>query len=182
VIKRIVYLLLMLLIAACSSPTPEPTSTPVPATAEPTIAPSSTATTEPTTAPTFTPMPVEDLPGLELLSGNPDTCVNAEDFGAVLSFQARYYETTTDNRITYRMTDADGNVLSEETASGENKDGEEGWGFYPLAYEVPENSLLTVEVTVYASDAEDATATSRSVLVYNCTTGATVEATFTRNP
>jgi hypothetical protein len=182
VIKRIVYLLLMLLIAACSSPTPEPTSTPVPATPEPTIAPSSTATIEPTTAPTFTPMPVEDLAGLELLSGNPDTCINAEDYGAVLAFQAHYYETTTDNRITYRLTDADGNVLSEEIASGENKDGEEGWGFYPLAYEVSENSLLTVEVTVYASEDEDAAATSRSLLVYNCTTGETVEATFTRNP
>ena len=181
-IKRIVYLLLILLIAACSSPTPEPTATitPVPPTLEPTVAPSSTP--EPTTAPTFTPMPVENLSGLELLSGNPDTCVNAEDYGAVLAFQAHYYETTTDNRITYRLTDADGNVLSEDAAQSENKDGEEGWGFYPLAYEVPENNLLTVEVTVYADDAENAPSTSRSVLVYNCTTGETVEATFTRNP
>jgi hypothetical protein len=179
--SRIIPLVFILMfIAACSSPTPEPTATPVPATAQPTIAPSSTP--EPTTAPTFTPMPVEDLAGLELLSGSPDTCINAEDYGAVLAFQAHSYETTTENRITYRLLDADGNVLSEETASGENKDGEEGWGFYPLAYEVPENSLLTVEVTVYASDEEDAAATSHSVLVYNCTTGETVEATFTRNP
>jgi hypothetical protein len=182
-LSRIILLVFILIItAACSSPTPEPTATLVPATPEPTIAPTSTATTEPTPQPTFTPIPVEDLSGLELLSGTADTCVNAEDYGAVLAFQAHYYETTTDNRITYRMMDADGNVLSEETTSGENKDGEEGWGFYPLAYEVLENSLLTVEVTVYASDEEDATATSRSVLVYNCTTGETVEATFTRNP
>lgn len=181
--SRIILIVFILIIAAaCSSPTPEPTATPIPATAEPTIAPTSTATIEPTTMPTFTPMPVEDTSGLELLSGSPDTCANAEDYGAVLAFQAHYYETTTDNRITYRMTDADGNVLSEETTSGENKDGEEGWGFYPLAYELPENSLLTVEVTVYASDEEDAAATSRSMLIYNCTTGETVEATFTRNP
>jgi hypothetical protein len=184
VIKRLVCLLLILTFAACSSPAPEPTSTSttVPPTSEPTATLTSTPTLEPTTMPTFTPMTVENTSGLELLSGNPDTCINAEAYGAVLAFQAHYYETTTENRITYRLTDADGNVLSEDSAQSENKDGEEGWGFYPLAYDLPENSLLTVEVTVYATDAEDAPITSRSILVYNCTTGETVEASFERNP
>jgi hypothetical protein len=186
VLKRLICLLFILTFAACSSPAPEPTSiptiTPVPPTPESTATPTSIPTLEPTTMPTFTPMPVEDSSGLELLAGNPDTCINTEDYGAVLAFQAHYYETTTENRITYRLTDADGNVLSEESAQSENKDGEEGWGFYPLAYELPENSLLTVEVMVYATDDEDAPITSRSVLVYNCTTGETVEASFERNP
>jgi hypothetical protein len=173
VLKRSAILLLILLaLVACSSATPEPTATatPVPATPAPLI------------LPTFTPMPVADLPALELLAGTPATCVNAEDYATVLSFQVRYYETTTANRVAYRMTDEAGNVIVEAASSGENKTGEEGWGFYPLAYEVPENSLLTIEVTVYATDAEDAPVTSRSILIYNCTTGATIETTFTRNP
>jgi hypothetical protein len=132
--------------------------------------------------PTFTPMPVEDLPAIELLSGNPDTCVNAEDYGSVLGFEARYYETTSVNRVAYRMTDADGNILSESASQGENKDGEEGWGIYPLAYNLPADSLITVEVMVSENAANNAPATSRSVLIYNCTTGETIEATFTRNP
>ena len=176
--KRFICVLLMLLFAACTSPTPEPTATLQP-TATDTPAPD---TPEPTTAPTFTPMPVADLPALELLSGSPDTCINAEDYGAVLAFEARYYETTTENRVAYRLTDAEGNVLTEADGDGENKDGEEGWGFYPLAYTVPDNSQLTMEVTVYATADEDAPATSHSILVYNCTTGATIDATFTRNP
>jgi hypothetical protein len=176
--RMLVLLSLTVLFAACTSTTSNPTATLEPS-ATHTSAP---ATPEPTTASTSTPMSVVDLPALELLSGNPDTCTNAEDYGVVLAFEARYYETTTENRVTYRLLDSDANVLTDSDGAGENKDGEEGWGFYPLAYTVPDNSALTVEVTVYATADADAPATSQSVLVYNCTTGATIDATFTRNP
>jgi hypothetical protein len=176
--RMLALLSLTVLFAACTSTTSNPTATLEPS-ATHTSAP---ATPEPTTAPTSTPMPVADLPALELLSGNPDTCTNAEDYGAVLAFEARYYETTTENRVAYRLIDAEGNVLTDSNGAGENKDGEEGWGFYPLAYTVPDNSALTVEVTVYATADEAAPATSRSTLIYNCTTGETIDTTFTRNP
>jgi hypothetical protein len=173
--KRIVFLLSsMLLFAACTSATPEPTITPT-VTNEP-------PTTEPTTLPSATPMSVEDLPAIELLAGTADTCVNVEDYGDVLGFEAHFYETTTDNRVVHRMTDGDGNVLFEDSDTSENKDGEEGWGFYPLAYDLPDNSLITMEITVYASQDDDAPATSLSTLTYNCTTGETIATTFTRNP
>lgn len=133
----------ILLFAACSSVTPEPTAAPT-ATNEP-------PTAEPTMLPSATPMTVEDLPAIELLAGTANTCVNAEDYGEVLGFEAHYYETTTDNPVAYRMTDADGNVLVEDADTGENKDGEEGWGFYPLAYDLPDDSLITMGITVYAS-------------------------------
>jgi hypothetical protein len=82
--------------------------------------------------------------------------------------------------VHYRLEDAEGSILSESDTTGENKDGEEGWGFYPLAYAVPENTSLTMTIEVYESEAENATLTSRSSLTYNCTTGATVNQSFER--
>jgi hypothetical protein len=159
--------MLILLIAACS-PAASPTTTPASEAATP--------------APTFTPMPVEDLPGLELLSGAEDTCTNAEGYTNVLGFDALYYETTTANRIAYRFFSGEGRIIVEDDSEGENKNGEEGWGFYPPAYAVPAETQLTIEVTVYATTATNAPATSRSILTYNCTTGTTIDAAFTRNP
>ena len=184
------YLILILLfLAACSPPAATEESRPVqpateateelPVPAAPTIAP--TTAVPATTAPTLTPMAVEDLPALELLGGAADSCANAEDYGALMAFDVRYYELTTANRLHYRLSDADGNVLTEGDTSGENKDGEEGWGFYPLAYEVPANSILTMEIETYESMDEDAILTSRSSISFNCTTGEVDETSFERN-
>jgi hypothetical protein len=166
--------------AAAATPTNTPEPTIVPSdTPEPTIVPSEAS--EPTTLPTDTPMPVENPPAIELLAGSPESCVNAEDYAEVLDFDAIYYETTTENPVSIRMVDSEGNILFEDADSGgENKDGEESWGFYPLAYDLPDNSLITMEITVYLSADEDALLTSTAILTYNCTTGEMVESSFER--
>lgn len=172
-IASLLIIIALVLTACAGAPTEIPTNAP-----EPTIAPSDTPA--PTTEPTFTPMPVENPPAIELLAGSPETCVNAEDYSDVLGFEAIYYETTTENPVALRMMDSEGNVLSEDVTDGENKDGEENWGFYPLAYDLPENSLITIEVTVYLSNDEDAMITSTAILTYNCTTGETEDVSFER--
>lgn len=183
------YFLILLLVLAACSPAPEAESTrpPLPATedspitAEPEVPTSTLTPTEaPTSAPSPTPMPVEDLPAIELLSGAADSCINPEDYGQVLGFNVIYYEVTTANRLHFRFVDSEGNVLTEADASGENKDGEEGWGFYPLAYEVPANSLLSFTMEVYESTEENALLTSTSTITYNCTTGEVNESSFER--
>jgi hypothetical protein len=172
---RITILLavLIMIIVACNTATatPEATQGATPATEVP----------EETTSPSSTPMATENLPALELLSGDADTCAVAEDYSVVLGFNAMYYELTTANRLAIRLLDADGNILVESTATGENKDSEEGWGFYPLAYELPDNSSLTIELTVYESNEDDAAQTSFTSLTWNCTTGETIDSSFERN-
>jgi hypothetical protein len=182
------YLIIILLLLAACVPAPATEETrpatevteEAPATIVPTNTLAATSTIAPTTAPTLTPMAVEDLPALELLGGAADSCTNAEDYGALMAFDVRYYELTTANRLHFRLTDADGNVLTEGDTSGENKDGEEGWGFYPLAYEVPANTILTMEIETYESMEADATLTSRSSISFNCTTGEVDETSFER--
>lgn len=164
--------ILIMIITACDTATPTIESTRG-ATAEAEI-------TEDTNEPTATAMPTENLPAIELLAASPDTCAVTEAYSIVLGFDAMYYETTTNNRVTYRLIDAEDNVLVEDNTVGENKDGQEGWGFYPNAYAVPENSTLTVEISVYESEAADAARTSFSSLSYNCTTGETIVSSFER--
>ena len=159
---RLIALLIILAVTiiACDNASPTPT-----ATTEATTAP--TATTEPTSAPTATPITTQNLPALELLSAAPETCTLAESYSAVLGFNAMYYEMTTDNRLHIRLLADDGSLIMEDDTSSENKDGEEGWGFYPLAYDLPENAHLRVEVTVFESDDEDAIQSSFSSLTYD---------------
>jgi len=153
-----------------ATPTPEPTATS-------TMQPTESATT----APTSTPISTENLPALELLSGSADTCTVAESYSVVLGFTAMHYEITTDNHIKLRLIDADGVILMEDESSTENKDGEEGWGFYPIAYDLPDDSALTIEVTMFESADDDAQQTSFSSLTYNCTTGKTITSSFERS-
>lgn len=179
-IASLFIIIALVLVGCAGAPTSTSTSTSIP-TPAPTWTINYSATLELTTAPIDTPMPVENPPAIELLAGSPETCINAEDYSDVLDFDAIFYETTTENRVTLRMVDSEGNVLSEDDNSdGENKDGEESWGFYPLAYDLPENSLITIEVTVYLSGDEDAPITSTASLTYNCTTGETEESSFER--
>jgi hypothetical protein len=181
------YLIILLLVLAACSPAPEQESTrpplpatmELPATQEPTQTPAPTDTSAPI-VPTATPMTVSDLPAIELLSAAADSCINEEDYGQVLGYNVHYYEVTTANRLHFRLEDAEGNVLTEADASGENKDGEEAWGFYPLAYEVPENSLLTFTLEVYENMEENAPLTSTSTIIYNCTTSEVTDSSFER--
>lgn len=164
-------ILLVGLIVACdtATPTPDPTATSTPA-----------PTQEATTAPTSTPMPTENLPALELLAGDAETCSITESYSVVLGFNAMHYELTTDNHMAIRLLAEDGSIIMEDESSTENKDGEEGWGFYPVAYDVPDNTALTIEVTVFESADDDAQQTSFSSLTYNCTTGETITSAFER--
>jgi hypothetical protein len=173
-------IILLLLLAACSpAPVQESTRPPLPATEAPTETPAPTDTAAPL-LPTATPMAVRDLPAIELLSGAADSCFNEEDYGQVLGFNVIYYEVTTANRLHFRLVDSEGNLLDENDTSGENKDGEEAWGFYPLAYDVPANSLLTFSLEVYAGGDEEPIQTSSSSITYNCTTGEVTESSFER--
>lgn len=193
----IVCSLLLLMMAACSPAVEEATATPteeaevqaptednsgetLPEEVE-VAAPTQLPTievTETINEPTSTPIPVVNPPAMELLSGAPDSCVNAEDYGRVLGFDARAQNITTDHFLVVRLSDSEGNVLAEDAARAENRDGEEGYGFYPVAYEVPENSELTVELTVYLSEADDAPASSYSIIVFDCTTGEVFASNF----
>lgn len=166
---------------ATLTPTLEPTATSTP-TPEPTESPAPTPTEDTTPSITSTPMNTADLPAIELLSGYPETCVITEGYSELVGYAAAFYETTTENPVNVRLLDAEDNELIEARQQGENKDGEEGWGWYPDIYEVPEDSELTVELTVYLSEDEDAPATSLTTLTYNCTTGETISTSFTRNP
>lgn len=168
--SSLIIIIFGLFLTACgATPTASPSNAP-------TALPTNTAF--PTFAPTPTPSLTDGLPTLELLSGTADTCVNTEAYTNVLSFETFQDEVTTANYIEFRLLDAEGNVLTEDGVPGENKQGEENWGFYPDAYEVDADSALVLEVRVYESDDEDALLTSTSSLVYNCTTGETISTTF----
>lgn len=174
-----IFLIVMgLILSACgTASTPSPTVGPTDA---PTAFPTNTAF--PTFVPTLTPSFTEGLPALELIAAPADTCVNTEPYANVMGFDTIQYDMTTANFIEFRLLDSEGNVLFEDSTQGENKQGEESWGFYPDAYEADENSALVLEVNVYESDADNAILTSTSSLIYNCTTGETISTTFVRTP
>lgn len=167
--KTILLTALLFVFAACS-----------PAAEEPTTALTLEAT-EDAEAATPTPMDVQGAPAIELLAGAADSCTNPEDYGQVLGFAARYENLTTEHRVQVRLMDAEGNELTVDRAPGENQDGEQAYGFYPLAYDVPAESLLTVEVMVFMSAAEDAAPVSTSIITYNCTTGEVISSSFERS-
>lgn len=131
---------------------------------------------------TDTPIDTANLPAIELLGGSPDTCEITEGYSELVGYDAIFYETTTENLVVARLLDSDGNELVNESAQGENKDGAEGWGWYPPIYSVPEDTGLTVELTVYLSEQDNTPATSLATLTYNCTTGEILDSSFIRNP
>ncbi len=135
---------------------------------------------EGTTAPTFTPQVTTSAAGVELLGADPDTCVNEESYTEVMGFPAMYHELTTENSVSIEMSAPDIGVFVSQATDGENKDGEEGWGFYPIAYELPDNTAITVTLTTYAGPDDTSEATSVSVLTYDCTTGEIISSSYSQ--
>lgn len=176
--------LVVFILAACGGDDDKKDEEKSDPTATPTQAVEPTASREPTppedTEPsiTDTPMNTADLPAIELLGGAADSCVIIEGYSELVGYDAMFYETTTDNAVKARLLDADDNVLADEDYSGENKDGEEGWGWYPPIYEVADHSVLTLEITVYLSGNANAAVTSISTLSYDCTSGETITKSF----
>jgi hypothetical protein len=126
-----------------------------------------------TTEPSLTPMETSGLPGIELVGGFAETCDITESYSELLGFDVIYYDLTTVNYVETTLRDGENEVLSFNTAPGENRDGEGGWGIYPEAYSVPDNTTIRVDIEVYLDETGDIT--SESTLYYNCTTGEMIQ-------
>ncbi len=167
----------LLLIAACGS---AESATEAPPTA--TESPTATHSPEPTEAPpTDTPLPVTVNPvaAIELVGGAEGTCVNEDETqSTVIGFPVIYYNTTTENLMTAELTTPDGEVIGSLDTNAENNDGEGGWGMYPLAYTVPDNTPLTIVITVYSGSTDDTPISSVTSLTYDCTTGEALDSSF----
>ena len=137
-----------------------------------TITPGRVTTSEPSP----TPVETTNLPGIELVNGFPDTCEVTESYADLLGFDVIYHDLTTANFVETTLKYPDENILSFNTAPGENRDGAEGWGIYPEAYSVPDSTEIRVDIKVYLE--EGGRLTSESTLYYNCTTGETVRTEY----
>ncbi len=117
-------------------------------------------------------------PAIELLSASDNTCSVTEGYSQLMRFGAKFYNTTTENSRRIRLFDADDNMLVEITQEGQNTNGQQDWGWYPPIYEVPAETELTLEITLYENEAVTSSAISTSTLTYNCTTGEVLDKTF----
>lgn len=132
-----------------------------------------------TSQPTFTPEAQTPITGVELLGGSPDSCVNEDtEQSTILGFDAMYYQFTTANSTVVEMSTEALGVFASASGPGENKDGEEGWAFYPVAYELEDNTIITVRLTTYAGTDDTSDPISLSVLEYDCTTGETISRSY----
>jgi hypothetical protein len=98
----------------------------------------------------------------------------------VFGFNVVYHTVTTGNYQTGTLVAPDGTVLATVNAETENRDGAGLWGFYPLAFDYPANTPLTMTLTTYSGKDASTPISSVSTLTYNCTTGAAIYQTFTR--
>jgi hypothetical protein len=134
-----------------------------------------------TQEPTFTPEIQTSATGVELLNGSPDSCVNEDATqSTVLGFDALYHEFTTANSTVIEMSAPEVGTFASASGSGENKDGEEGWGFYPEAYTLEDNTPITVTLTTYAGADDTSNPLSLTVLEYDCTTGETIRKSYSQ--
>lgn len=175
--QLITWMLLGLTLMACQPAAVTMTVSPEAAVAQSTSVPA-TEVDMGTTNPTITPMDTTESPAIELLSGFADTCTVAESYSTVLGFEVIYSQMNTEHIVAYRLLDNEGNLIIADDTPGENREGEGNWGFYPVAYDLPDNAALTVEVTVFESDDENANPSSVSSLIYNCSTGETITTSF----
>jgi len=133
---------------------------------------------------TATPFPTATtnpgFPGIELLAAPGLGCSYDPAAGEPLLFNALYYNMSSQYDVRERVYDENGELLYENTHTASEQSGADVYTVSPDAYEVPENSALTLELVVTPAGIENAPFTSRSTLIYNCFTGQTIQNTFER--
>jgi hypothetical protein len=155
--------------SSSSSPTPTPTQPSLP---EPTQTP---AILEPTRAPAIPEA------GIELISAVPEGCVNTDaSQSTVFGLNVIYHTITTGNYQTGALVAPDGAVLTTVNSETENRDGEGRWGFYPVAFDYPDHTALTMTLTTYSGGDATTPISSVSTLTYDCTTGEALSQSYTR--
>lgn len=119
------------------------------------------------------------VPAIEIISGSSDTCKMTDDTqSTVLGFEVIYYDVGTDSYMVGVMTAPEVGEIGAVETPGEGRHGEAGWGIYPYAYDLPPNTLITLEISVYAGSDKNAPLTSTSSLTYDCSTGETTNSSF----
>lgn len=148
--------------------------------ADPTLTPTQTASPSlPSPEPTRVPA-IPDA-GIELISAMPDGCVNTDPTqSTVFGFNVIYHTITTGNYQTGALVAPEGAVLVTINSETENRDGEGRWGYYPVAFDYPANTALTMTLTTYSGSDATTPISSISTLTYNCTTGEAISQTYTR--
>ncbi len=127
-------------------------------------------------------VPSGPKPAIEIVAGGANTCSMADTTqSTVMDFGVMYHNMGTDAYMVGVMSAPDVGVIGEVGTAGEGRDDEGDWGIYPESYKLPPNTTITLEITVYAGPDESAPVSSTSSLAYNCTTGETINATFS-NP
>lgn len=171
--KPLITLLCCVALAGCA-----------PAAAPTAVAPTATNPPSASTTPldaTPTREQAEPDAGIELVSGTAGTCVNADQTQSmVLDFDVIYHNTTSGNFMSGDLVAPDGEVLGTVNYQTENRDGEGEWGFYPGAYEYPDNTPLTLTLVTYSGSDDASPISSISTLIYDCTTGEAISTTYTR--
>lgn len=200
----ILPIVLLLVLVACGGDeeaTESPTSIPQPISTlpralptfrgtdsdRPTLTPTrrASSTPAPTIDPSMTFAPSDltesDNPAIELITAPIDTCVNEDETqSTVLGFGVIYYRVATSNYVSGILQAVDGDYTFEFGVAGEGRDGAEGFGFYPTAYDLAPNTNLRLTLTVYKGDSTESEISSTSSLTYNCTTGEIIDKTFER--
>lgn len=131
--------------------------------------------------PTDVTVPSGPLPAIEIVGGDADTCVNTDETqSTVMGFDVVYYDMGTDAFMFGLMSAPETGPIGSVNTAGEGREGEGRWGLYPQAYDLPPNTPITLEITVYAGKDASAPVSSTSSLTYDCTTGETISASFER--
>ena len=119
------------------------------------------------------------IPSIEILAGPQDSCAMADTTqSTVIGFEVDYQKMGTDAYMVGVMCAPSVGVIGEVEAEGEGRDGEESWGIYPEFYDLPPNTAITLEITVYNGADESAPVSSTSRLTYDCSTGEKISASF----
>lgn len=118
-------------------------------------------------------------PEIEILAGPANSCAMADTTqSTVIDFEVVYRNMGNDSYMVGVLTAAEVGEIGGVETPGEGRDGEEGWGIYPQAYNLAQNTPITLEITVFNGPDETAPVSSRSSIVYDCSTGETISASF----
>jgi len=121
-------------------------------------------------------------PEIEILAGPANSCAMADTTqSTVIDFDVVYRNMGNDSYMVGIMSTAELGEIGGVETPGEGRDGEEGWGIYPQDYNLAPNTPITLQITVFNGSDESAPVSSTSSIVYDCSTGETISATFNRN-